>query len=37
MTADHRFMIKRLQGLETMFASFAQTTRMPYVECDGDT
>lgn len=37
MTADYRFMIKRLQGLETMFASFAQTTRMPYVECDEET
>jgi len=37
MAIDNRFMIKRLQGLETMFVSFAQTTRMPYVECDEET
>lgn len=37
MSVDHRFMIKRLQGLETMYVSFAQTTRMPYVECDEET
>lgn len=37
MAVDNRFMIKRLQGLETVFVSFAQTTRMPYVECDKET
>lgn len=37
MAVDHRIMIKRLQGLETVFVSFAQTTRMPYVECDQET
>ena len=37
MSVDNRFMIKRLQGLEEMFVSFAQTTRMPFVECDEET
>lgn len=37
MSVDNRFVIKRLQGLETMFVSFAQTTRMPFVECDEET
>lgn len=37
MAVDHRLMIKKLQGLDTLFASFAQTTRMPYVECDEET
>ncbi|MCI9148733.1 MAG: SseB family protein [Hungatella sp.] len=37
MAVDHRLMIKKLQGLETIYASFAQTTRMPYVECDQET
>lgn len=37
MAVDHRFMIKKLQELEAMFVSFAQTTGMPYVECDKET
>lgn len=37
MTVDNRLIIKKLQGLETFYAAFSQTTRMPYVECDQET
>ena len=37
MAVDYRLVIKELQGLENFYVFFAQTTRMPYVECDQET
>lgn len=37
MAVDYRLIIKELQGLENFYASFSQTTRMPFVECDQET
>ena len=37
MAVDHGLIIKKLQGLETLYVSFSQATRMPYVECDPET
>ena len=37
MAVDHGLMIKKLQGLDTFYAGFSQSTRMPYIECAPET
>ena len=37
MTIDNSFMIKRLEGFETLFVLFSAATHSPFVECDEDT
>lgn len=37
MTVDNTFMIKKLQAMKTLFAIYSPLTKMPYIECDGET
>lgn len=37
MVVDNTFIIKKIQTMDGLYAAFSPLTRMPYVECDGET
>ena len=34
MSVDYTLMIKKLQKLEQVYVLFAESTRLPFIECD---
>ena len=36
MSVDYTLVIKRMQKLEQVYVLFAESTRLPFVECDPD-